>query len=63
MIESEIARKFVGKLIGVSRRDNGKNYFSRGRLTEVTWSCLILERDGRTEIISLSAIENLREVK
>jgi ferredoxin-fold anticodon binding domain-containing protein len=61
-MEREIAEKFVGKMIGVSRRDSGRNFFSRGLLRSVSESCLIMERDGRTEVIALAAVENLREV-
>lgn len=62
MIEREVAERFLNKTCGIVRNDNGKQVFSRGLITEVTNSCLILEFQGSQQAIALSAIENIREV-
>lgn len=63
MIDQEVAVHFLNKMCGVIRIDNGKQIFCRGLITKVTNSCLILDFMGNQQAISLSAIENIREVE
>jgi hypothetical protein len=60
-IEEAIARRFLGKVAMVIRRDNSYSC-RRGVVAEVTTTTLILEHNGTVEAIALEAIENIREV-
>lgn len=62
MIEREVAARFLNKIVGVVRNDNGTSMFSRGKIIEVTDTCIILEFYGKEQAIALAAIENLREI-
>ena len=63
MIERKIAEKFLGKIVGIVRRDNGRQVFCRGRLIEVTDTAIILEYYDTIQAVSLEALDNIRELK
>lgn len=62
MMEKEIIERFLNKFVGVVRSDNGSDFFSKGRLTEITKETIIIEFRGQIQAININSIVNIREM-
>jgi len=60
-MDREIVSGFVGKFCSVVRLDNGRDICSKGVITKVGNSALILNFHGAVQAISLDSIKNIRE--
>lgn len=63
MIERKVAKRFLNKYVGVVRFDDGHNFYSKGTITEVTETSIVLEFNGSIQAISLDSIKNIREIE
>lgn len=63
MIEKDIVKRFLNKYVGVVRSDNNKDFFSKGKLTEVTDKTIIIKFHGQIQAISIDSLINIREMK
>ena len=61
MIEKEMADFFLNKEVVIIRNDNGRQMFSRGIMTKVTESSLLIDFNGSISAFSLASIEHIRE--
>lgn len=62
MMEKEIIERFLNKFVGVVRSDNGNDFFSKGRLTEITKETIIIEFRKQIQAINIDSIVNIREM-
>lgn len=63
MVDSEIAERFIDRMIGIVYEDSGSNIFRRGLCKDVTKTTLLLEFENELQAYTLKHILSIREVK
>lgn len=61
LIPEELALEHKNKYINFSRRENGKEFLSKGFLVDVKLGCIIVEFLGKKQTYSLEVIMSIRE--
>ena len=63
MLEKELVERFLGKNISfLWTTTDGRKLYSKGWLTKVTNSSVIIEFKGKEQIYSLECLVNMREI-
>lgn len=63
-IDAAFARRFLKKYVGVTHKQQGRDFFSSGTIEDVKKDSLLLtNKFGEPEIISLDVIGHIRPMK
>ena len=63
MISENIAKQFIGRDIGFVRKENRRDVFTVGLLTEIKDNCLIIQFHGQLQVHDLSSVIAIKQLK